>query len=84
MSHLFGASDRKAQAGLEPGIGPRSLLSPAVREAMSVRSKAAKGTEGTTDGPREDAAPPRTIAEPGETTMGVEEQLPRLPTLLRT
>ncbi|XDA73318.1 hypothetical protein R6Z07_003642 [Ovis aries] len=37
---------------------------------MSVRSKAAKGTEGTTDGPREDAARPRTIAEPGETTSG--------------
>jgi len=84
VSHLFGASDLKAQAGLEPGIGPRSLLPPAVREAMSVRSQAAKGAEGTTDGPREDAAPPRTIAEPGETTVGVEEQLPRLPTLLRT
>ena len=81
---MFGASDREAQAGLEPGIGPRSLLSPAVREALSVRSKAARGTEETTDGPCEDAARPRTIAEPGETTVGVGEQPPHFPTLLRT
>ena len=67
-----------------PTRSPLSLSSPAVREAMSVRSKAAKGTEETTDGPREDAARPRTTAEPGETTVGVGEQLPHFPTLLRT
>ena len=45
---------------------------------------AIQGRKGTTDGPREDAARPRTIAEPGETTVGVGEQLPHFPTLLRT
>ena len=51
---------------------------------MSVGSRAAKGKGGTTSGPRVDTARPRMIAEPGETTVGVGEQLPRLPSLLRT
>ena len=41
-----------------------------------MRSKAAKGTEETTDGPREDAVRPRTIAEPGETTVGAGSSFP--------
>lgn len=61
----------------------RFLLTPAVRELVSVGSRAARGKGGTIGGPRVDTARPRTTTEPGETTVGAGEQLPRLPSLLR-
>ena len=68
LKHLLGASDRRAQAGLEPRIG-RTPCSPAtfpvVTHAEGTRvcgvhttAEVARGTEETTGGSREDAARP--------------------------
>ena len=66
LSQTFGASDRRAQAGLEPRIGRRPCSPaafPVVNPVEGTRVRgihttaaAARGTEGTTGGPHEDAA----------------------------
>ena len=88
-SQTFGASERRAQAGLEPRIG-RPPCSPATFPIVTpgegtrvcgvhTNAEAARRTEGTTG--CEDAARP--AGELGETTVAVGEQLPRFPALVR-
>ena len=85
--NLLGASDHRARAGLEPRIG-RPPCSPAAFPVVTRgegpvcvphKCRARKVNRRDYRRPREDAARPRTIADHGDTTAAVGEQLPRRP-----